>query len=70
MKTAIQDPRAAHKAELLHVFNTWRMQRLATFADSLSPEDAEILLEGYQEQLDREYLEPRADAGALRAVAL
>jgi uncharacterized membrane protein len=46
--------RAARKAELLHVFNTWRMQRLATFADSLSPEDAEILLEGYQEQLEKE----------------
>jgi uncharacterized membrane protein len=46
--------REARKAELLHVFNTWRMQRLATFADSLSPEDAEILLEGYQEQLEKE----------------
>jgi hypothetical protein len=66
-----QEPqtREARKAALLHTWNTEKLQRLPEFLQGLSPEDAEILLEGYQEQLDREYLEPRADAGALRAAA-
>lgn len=46
-----KDPRESRKAALLREWNTRKMQRLPAFVDALSPEDAEILLEGYQEQL-------------------
>lgn len=49
--STLPSPRESRKAELLKEWNTRKMQRLLAFVDSLSPEDAEILLEGYQEQL-------------------
>lgn len=51
MKTATQDPREARKAELLREWNVRKLEGLPAFVDSLSQEDAALLLEGYQEQI-------------------
>jgi hypothetical protein len=54
VNTCAPASREARKRELVHVWNTEKLQRLPEFLQGLSEDDASLLLEGFQEQLEKE----------------